>query len=74
MHIYYNFRYKESEEKKISDLMSTFIPFKYFDLPHSRLVAGSGAGDGTGATSKFLPVPDAAPQHLFLLSIQFKFF
>jgi hypothetical protein len=35
MHIYYNFRYTESEEKRMSGLMLTFIPFKNVDLLYS---------------------------------------
>jgi hypothetical protein len=48
MHIYYNFRYTESEEKRMSDLMLTSIPFKKFDLLHSSVGDGDGAA-GTGA-------------------------
>jgi hypothetical protein len=36
MHIYFNFRYTESEEKIMSDIMLTFIPFINFDLLYSR--------------------------------------
>jgi hypothetical protein len=52
MHIYYNFRYKESEGKRMSDLMLTFTPLKFFDLLYSRVGAGTGA---VGAASKFSP-------------------
>jgi hypothetical protein len=54
MHIYYNFRYKESEEKRMSDLMSPFTSFKIFDLLYS------GVGAGAGAALKFLPGAGAA--------------
>jgi hypothetical protein len=62
MHVYYNFRCKESEEKRMSDLMLLFPPLKMFDLLYSRV--------GAGAASKFSPEPephknDAAPQHWY---------
>jgi hypothetical protein len=64
MHIYYNFRYKESEEKRLSDLMLPFTPLKFYDLLYSRVWAGAVVA------SKFLPGAepeqhknDAAPQH-----------
>jgi hypothetical protein len=44
MHIYYNFRYKESEEKKMSDLMLPFTSFNIFDLLYKREGAGAGFG------------------------------
>jgi hypothetical protein len=49
MHIYYNICYKESEEKRMSDLMIMlpFTSFKIFDLLYSRV--------GAGAASKFSP-------------------
>jgi hypothetical protein len=43
MYIYYNFRYKESEEKRMSDLMLPLTPFKNFDLLYSRVGAGAEA-------------------------------
>jgi hypothetical protein len=43
MHIYYNFRFKESEEKRMSDLLLPFTPFKIFDLLYCRVGAGAGA-------------------------------
>jgi hypothetical protein len=50
----YYFCYTESEEKRMSDLMLTFIPFKNFDLLYSRVEARAVAGaTGDGATSKF---------------------
>jgi hypothetical protein len=52
MHIYYNFRYTESEEKRMSELMLTFIPFKNFDLLYSWVGTGAGAA---GAASNFCP-------------------
>jgi hypothetical protein len=63
MHIYYNFRCKESEEKRMSDLMLDFTPLKIFDLLYRRVGAGAGAGAGAagaGAASKFSPVAGAA--------------
>jgi hypothetical protein len=63
MHIYYIFRYTESEEKRTSDLMLTFIPFKHFDLLFSRVGARTGAA---GVGSKF-PPDDAAPQHCLFI-------
>jgi hypothetical protein len=54
MHIFYNFRYTESEEKRMLDFMLTFIPLKNFDLLYSRV------GVGAGAASKFLPGSAAA--------------
>jgi hypothetical protein len=41
-----NYRYTESEEKIMSDLILTFIPLKIFDLLYGRA--------GAGAASKFL--------------------
>jgi hypothetical protein len=41
MHINYNFSYTESEEKRGSDLMFPFIPFKNFVLLYSRVGAGA---------------------------------
>jgi hypothetical protein len=50
MHIYYNFRYKESEEKRMSDIILPFPPLKIFDLIYSKVGAGAGAGAaGAGA-------------------------
>jgi hypothetical protein len=49
MHIYHNFRYKESEEKKMSDLVLLFTPFKIFDLLYSRVGVGAGVDAGAGA-------------------------
>jgi hypothetical protein len=53
MHIFYNFHYTESEEKRMSDLMLTFMPFKIFDLLYSRVGAGAAgaaeAASGAGA-------------------------
>jgi hypothetical protein len=43
MHIYYNFRYKESEEKRMLDLMLPFTSLKILDLFYSRVGAGAGA-------------------------------
>jgi hypothetical protein len=56
MHIYYNFRYKESEEKRMSDLMLPFTPLKTFDLLYRRV----GAVGAAGAASKFSPGAGAA--------------
>jgi hypothetical protein len=50
MHIYYNFRYKESEEKRVSDLMLPFTPLKIFDLLYRSVGAGAGVA---AAASKF---------------------
>jgi hypothetical protein len=50
MHIYYNFRSKESEEKRLSDLMVPFTPLNFFDLLYSRIGAGAA-----GAASKLSP-------------------
>jgi hypothetical protein len=49
MHIYYNFRYKDSEEKRLPDLMLPFTTLKIFDLLYNRV------GAGAGAASKFSP-------------------
>jgi hypothetical protein len=56
MHIYYNFCNTELEEKRkrMSDLVLTFISFKNFYLPYSRV------GAGAGAASKFMPGAGAA--------------
>jgi hypothetical protein len=60
MHIYYNFRFKASEEKRMSDLLR-FTPLKIFGLVNSRVGAGAGAGTaGAGAASKFSPGARAA--------------
>jgi hypothetical protein len=59
--IYFNFRYTESEEKRMPDLMLTFIPCKNFDLLCSRLGAGAA-----GLHQNFRPElhkNDAALQH-----------
>jgi hypothetical protein len=63
-YIYYNFCYKESEEKRMSDLVLPFTPLKIFDLLYSKV------GAGAGAASNFCPKPephknDAAPQHCY---------
>jgi hypothetical protein len=50
MHIYYNFNYTVSEEKRTSVLMLTFITFKIFDLLYC--IVGARAA---GAASKFSP-------------------
>jgi hypothetical protein len=55
MRIYNNFRYKESEEKRMSDLMLTFIPFKNVCLIYRRVGAGAA-----GTTLKCLPGAGAA--------------
>jgi hypothetical protein len=60
MNIDYNFRYKESEEKRMSDLMLPFTPLKIFDVLYSMV--------GAGAASNFCQEPepykiDAAPRH-----------
>jgi hypothetical protein len=49
MHIYYNFRYKESEEKRMSDLMLPFTSFKIFDLLYGRVGAGAASKISLGA-------------------------
>jgi hypothetical protein len=50
--IFENFRYKESEENRMSDLMLPFTLLKNFDLLYSRVGAGAGAA-GAEAVSKF---------------------
>jgi hypothetical protein len=50
--IYYYFRYKESEEKRLSDLRLPFTPLKIYDLLYSWV--------GVGAASKFSPGAGAA--------------
>jgi hypothetical protein len=52
MHIYYNFRYRQSEEKRMSDLVLSFTPLKIYVLLYSRV--------GAGAASKFSPGARAA--------------
>jgi hypothetical protein len=47
-----NIYYKESEEKRMSDLMLPFTPLKIFDLLYSRV--------GAGAASIFPPRAGAA--------------
>jgi hypothetical protein len=49
MHIYYNFQDTESEEKIILDFMLTYIPFKNFNLLHSRVGAGAASKISPGA-------------------------
>jgi hypothetical protein len=54
--IFENFRYKESEENRMSDLMLPFTSLKIFDLLYSRVGAGVGTGAGAAgarAASKF---------------------
>jgi hypothetical protein len=51
MHICYNFRYKESEEKRMSDLMIPFTSFEIFDLLYSRVGAGAGSKFSPGAAA-----------------------
>jgi hypothetical protein len=68
MHIYYNFRYKESEEKRLSDLMLLFTPLKNFDLLYS--------GVEPEPHQIFRPEPDphkneAAQQHCILQDIPY---
>jgi hypothetical protein len=48
MRIYNNFRYTETEEKRMTGLMLTFIPFKIFVLLYC------GVGAGAGATGKIV--------------------
>jgi hypothetical protein len=65
MHIYY---YKESEEKRMSDIKLPFTSFKFLYLLYSRVGAGAAGAAGAGAAgaagavaaSKFSPGAGAA--------------